>query len=263
MNTQEKDCILRVLLITIRSIPPDASEFSTADPLRRPNGLLANPDVVADVVQLLPWRPWRQKRNAAANSIATSSALNSGTAPNIHYVHWPAMAIASPAKIERFWPRAGFAFPFACPALVAILHLQPYDILVADDLECSGHVAWRLHEITGVPYVIIDGNGKQSTQPTSGSAPRKVLQAIQREAEFIVDDNTAVAAARIALFPGIRSRVITPGGQGAVAPPSIAELPQSTVPSLDAARAKKMNEALQFVEILETAVRQAGEIFPW
>ena len=258
--SQEKDCFLRVLLITLCAVPLNSSEIPAAELLRQATLLPVNPGVTAEMVQLRPWRLWRRNCHATAKTMAKSSTHNYGTALKTYHVQWPVVALADNAKSHRFWPRAGFAFPFACPSLMAIMQLQPYDILVTDDVECGGHVAWRLHEITGVPYVIINCTGQQGTQYNPGTALHKILQTIQCEAEFIVDYNTAVAEARSALIPGIRSRVISAGNTDASTLPSLMDLPPHPV---CAAAAGKINEALQFVEILEAAIRQSGEIFSW
>lgn len=148
--------------------------------------LLAGQDVGVSVVELQPFQFGRRHSLDSANAASPKSAGPDYAGLDIHCVRWPIVARGNLEKPEKFWPGAGFAFPFVCSNLVNILHLQHYDILVADELQFSGYVAWRLREITGVPYVIICSHSDVLTLQATKPTHNKLLAAIGRDAEFVL-----------------------------------------------------------------------------
>lgn len=248
MNNREKDYILRVLFITCSAAPADiqfecigSTPWIIADKLE-------NQGIKISFVKVLPYWPLRRRCREATSGITCKSMRNSLASTEIYEIHWPVLALRSASESRRFWPGAGFAFPFACSTLVAIMQSRACDILLADDLEFSGHIAWRLKEITGVPYVIKDDSSQNVTRCAQGTARHRRLGAIQRDAEFVLDFNAADMTNRTSLFPGIRSRIII--------------TPEPT-PSASIAEISKADAISRLGKILHDAVRQSTEIFAW
>lgn len=252
MNNQEKDYILRVLFISCSAAPADIHFDGHRTTPRTLADNLKNQEIKISFVTLIPYCPLQRKYRGATGGIAYKSMPNALEPPDVYEIRWPVFALRGAAKFPRFWPGAEFAFPFACSKLVTLMQSQPWDILLADDLEFSGQIAWRLHEITGVPYVIMDGStqhfARDAQSDAQNTARHRRLGAIQRDAEFILDFNSAAAAIRTSLYPDIHSRILynpepTPSG-------SVAEVANAEAIS-------------RLGQILHEAVRQSTEIFDW
>jgi|GEM_PF-5585615 hypothetical protein len=190
MDNEKKDYNLRAMFITHCPVRPKPLEIPSTGLTQHSAELLAAQDVGVTVVELQPFQfGWRHSRNSA-NAESPKLARSDYAGLDTHCVKWPVVARGNLEKPEKFWPSAGFAFPFVCSSLVDILHLQHHDILVADDFQFSGYVAWRLREITGVPYVIICSRSDVLAIQAAKPAHNKLLAAIGRDAELVLGTST-------------------------------------------------------------------------
>ena len=196
MDNEKKDYNLRAMFITLCPVRAKPLEIPSTGLTQHPAELLAGQDVGVTVVELQPFQFGRRHSLDSVNPASPKSARSDNVGLDIHCVKWPVVARGNLEKPEKFWPRAGFAFPFVCSNLVDILHLQHYDILVADELQFSGYVAWRLREITGVPYAIICGHSDVLTLQALKPIQYKLLDAIGRDAEFVLGKSTDSAKTR-------------------------------------------------------------------
>ncbi len=234
MDNEKKDDNLRAMLITLNAVRASAMEISSKAVPRHLAQQLADQNIGVSVVELRPLRIARRRWPQYGISANPESAHVNPAGMAIHCVRWPVLACGQSNSPETFWPGAGFAFPFVASTLVEILHSQHHDILIADDIPISGHVAWRLREITGVPYVIICGPSELSTVRESKPAGSKVLMAITRDAECVLGNNMDL------------------------------EKTGHDDPTVRCGLSKKMDlSGENLKELLEQAVRQSGASFDW
>ncbi len=248
MDNQKKDRNLRVLLITLCQSSADATPAAipyTLNPIAR--GLMRQ-GVEVSAIALIPWLPGREPR-AVPKAADRGDSADSQKILETHAIRWPGYARKRTAQLMHFWPGAGFAFPFIGAKLVDLVHAQKPDILLANDLEISGHVAWRLYEITGVPYVIMDNNIAHSARITRKPSALKRLHDIGVNAQYVLHQNAANTAAINAIFPGMRLQM----------------LPTSESAEIESTTAKAAGAlaAAQLVEILHAAIRQSQVPFDW
>lgn len=230
---------MRVFYITVGCSSPPSAHAETAGAPPPPATLLSRGGIPITLARLIPWWPGDCGRLVPCSSQTDAPDTVTRAAMDAHCLKWPVYPKPGARQPGDWWPGAGFAFPFVGEALVSILNARSHDILVADDLEFGGHVAWRLNEITGVPYVIICQEDHPSALDTlrvrQRASRQRLLQAIQTQAEIVVDRNTSNAAIRLSLFPGVRSRVCN----------------------------TLRDTSSELVRILQEAANHAGETFDW
>ncbi len=234
MDNKKKGYNLRVLFITLWPAQPKSDAVAPAEIAGLPPGLAAMPDVAVSVVALRPMLPW--PGNAYAVAPTTEAHLTHGghVAMATHIIRWPVWVQRGSPDKHKIWPSAGFAFPFAADRLVNILHAQICDIMIAVDMQFTGYVAYRLREITGVPYVVVQSDSAELTPKPRSSACDARLTAIARDAEFVLG-LSANAQAIARRYPGCRFRDFDHGD----------------------------SRTDKFIELLREAVRQSESPFDW
>lgn len=234
MNNKKKGYNLRVLFITLWPAQPKSDSVAPAGIAGLPPGLAAMPDVAVSVVALRPMLPWPGKAYAATNAREAHLAHGDHVTMATHIIRWPVWVRRGSPDKHKIWPSAEFAFPFAGDRLVDILHAQICDIMIAVDMQFTGYVAYRLREITGVPYVVVQSDSAELTPKPKSSACDARLTAIARDAEFVLG-LTANADAITRRYPGSRFRDFDHG---------------------DSCTDK-------FIELISEAVRQSEAPFDW
>ena len=225
---------MRAMFITLCPVRAKPLENLSIGLTQHPAELLAGGDIGVSVVELKPCQIGKRHSPDSADTASPKSARCNSADLDIHSLSWPVVARGHLKEPEKFWPGAGFAFPFVCSSLVDILHSQRCDILVADELQWSGYAAWRLREITGVPYVIICSHRDILTLQAPNLARNRVLVTIGRDAEFVLGTSTDSAKTK-QHDPAMRFVFIE---------------------NRDLSRDK-------LKELLEEAVRQSSESFDW
>ena len=234
MDNKKKGYNLRALFITLCPAQVESEPLSPAGIKALPHLVAAMPNVAVSVAALRPMLSWSEKSRATANNQETKPAHADPVNVTTHIIRWPVLALRSSQHIEKLWPGAGFAFPFVGDRLVNILHTLPFDIMIALDLQFAGYVAYRLREITGVPYVLVQGDSGELTQPRQSPARQAVLTAIARDAEFVLGHRSNAKAATLR-YPGSRFR--------------------------DFDHSDSSGD--KFIVLLQEALRQSGESFDW
>lgn len=234
MDNKKKGYNLRVLFITLCPARPKSNSVPPVGIAALPRGLAAMPDVAVSVVALRPMLPWTGKAHAVGNTREAHAAHGDHVTMATHIIRWPVLVRRGSKDNHKLWPGAGFAFPFVGERLVNILHAQPFDIMIAVDTQFTGYVAYRLREITGVPYVIVQGTSVELTPKRQSPVREAILTALACDAEFVLGPGSNAEAFTLR-FPGSRFR------------------------DFDAMD----STGDQFIVLLQEAVRQSRESFDW
>ena len=234
MDNKKKGYNLRALFITLCSAQSEPHSVASAEIAALTRTVAAMQDVAVSVAALRPLLPWKGKSHAFANNEKADSAHADKADIAMHIIRWPVFARRGLQHGRKLWPGAGFAFPFVASRLVNILHAQPFDIMIACDMQFSGYVAYRLREIIGVPYVIVQSDSAELTQKRQSPRLEARLTAIVRDAEFVLRGGSDAEATTLR-YPGIRFR----------------DFDQTD------------SSGSKFMELLREAARQSGESFDW
>jgi hypothetical protein len=241
---------VRVLLIALCRSYKDVRPAALSSEMQSISHVLMRQGVEVSGIALIPW--WMSKRCLSAD-LNTEHGLSTDSriTLDLHAIRLPGLARsdATAAQQTHLWPGAGFAFPFIGNALVDFVHAKKPDIFMATDLEISGHIAWRLHEITGVPYVVMATNLAKVVRRAGKPAIGKRLQDIGMGAQCVLHGNEVDIAAIATRLPGMRLH-----------PLSKHDAADTTSTALNAP-APCTGEPL--VAILQTAIRRATEPFDW
>ena len=234
MDNKEKGYNLRVLFITLGPARPKSNSVPPVGLAALPRMLAAWQDTAVSVAALRPMLGWSSKTHAVADDTKANSAQGDHANLATYIMRWPVLERHGGPQGNKLWPGAAFAFPFVVERLVNILHAQPFDIMIAVDTQFTGYVAYRLREITGVPYVIVQGTSVELTPKRQSTTREAILTALACDAEFVLGPSSN-AEAFMLRFPGSRFR------------------------DFDA-----MNSTGdKFIVLLQEAVRQSRESFDW
>ncbi len=234
MDNKKKGYNLRALFITLCPAQLEPPSVAAAGITALARAVAAMQDVAVSVAALRPMLPWKGESHAFANNENADSAHADKADIATRIIRWPVVARRGLQHGNMLWPGAGFAFPFVASRLVNILHAELFDIMIATDRQFSGYVAYRLREITGVPYVIVQSDSAELTQKRQSPRLEARLTVIMRDAEFVLRGGSDAEATTLR-YPGIRFR----------------DFDQT-----DSSGGK-------FMELLREAVRQSQESFDW
>ncbi len=187
---------MRAMFITLRPIAASAAEATFTTPAQQAALRLAEHGVDVHVVELRAIQPRQRRALRLAGPATQSSAISDDSALVTHALRWPVLSRGHRQATEAFWPGAGFAFPFICSTLVDMLHAHGSDILLAEDMLFTGYVAWRLREITGIPYVIACGQNDMAALENPKTAQHALREAIGRDAQCIIGRRVSSAQPR-------------------------------------------------------------------
>ena len=234
MDNKKKGYNLRALFITLCLAQPEPHSVEPAVITALARVAATRQDIAVSVAALQPLLPWNGQSHAFTNNEQLDSADADKAAIVTHILRWPVVARRGLLQVNKIWPGAGFAFPFIASQLVNILHATPFDIMIASDIQSTGFVACRLHEIVGVPYVIIASNSTALTKKRQSPGQKARLTAILRDAEFVLRSSSDAKTTGLQ-YPGIRFRDFdfTDSSEG------------------------------KFLELLREAAQQSQESFDW
>lgn len=187
---------MRAIFITLRPVAASAVKVAFTTPAQQAALRLAAQGVDVRVVELQAIQP-RQRRARFTGPTTQSSVVSNDSAMVTHALLWPVISRGHREATEAFWPGAGFAFPFICSKLVDMLHAHDSHILLAEDMLFTGYVAWRLREITGVPYVIACGQNDMAALENPKTAQHALRAAIGRDAQCVIGRRVNSAQPRL------------------------------------------------------------------
>lgn len=234
MDNKEKGYNLRVLFITLCPARPKSNSFPSVGMAALPRTLAAWRDTAVSVAALRPVLGWSSQTHAVANYRQENSTQGDRANVATYIMRWPVLERHGGPQGSKLWPGAGFAFPFVGRRLVNILHTQPFDMMIAVDTQFTGYVAYRLREITGVPYVMVQGTSVELTPKRQNPTREAILTALACDAEFVLGPRSNAEAFTLR-FPGSRFRDFD---------------------AMDSSGDK-------FIALLQEAVRQSRESFDW
>jgi glycosyltransferase involved in cell wall biosynthesis len=109
------------------------------------------------------------------------------------------------------WPQARFSFAFVRRSLLGHIKSFKPDVIYAHHTWVSGYVAYRIKEITGIPYVITDHALDEIGDCACFPKRRSFFREVQVGAAAMVDVSNRMQHIRRGIFPEVASVVVHNG----------------------------------------------------
>lgn len=165
------------------------------------------------VIRFSPWFPSRLRKISRIRRVADGPSIYNWDGLEVHYYRWPFYQIGWLRRQWHAnpWPQARLSFTFVHTQLLrTIVDFSP-DVIYAHHTCASGYVAFRLHQLTAIPYIITDHSFDEIGDCANLPARYNFFQTIQAKAACMVDVSNRMQEIRRSLFPEIKSVVVHNG----------------------------------------------------
>ncbi|MGC8541420.1 MAG: glycosyltransferase [Phycisphaerae bacterium] len=165
------------------------------------------------VIRLTPWFPPGIRKLAPVRGVADTPKKHLWGNVELQYFRWPfytAGALKHQAH-RNPWPQLQFACAFARQGLLKIVREFEPDVIYAHHTAVSGYVAYRLHQLTGSPYVVTDHDLDEIADCDNLPARKRLFEAVQQSAAQMCDVSKRMTAVRSRVFPGNKSQAVYNG----------------------------------------------------
>ena len=165
------------------------------------------------VVRLTPWFPPFVRNFGRIRRVADAPASCKWGDLQVQYLRWPFYQFGRLRRqsYENPWPQAGLSFGCIRSRLLREIDRFHPDVIYAHHTWVSGYVAYRLHRITGIPYVITDHDFDEIGDCARFPQRRSFFQEVQGGAAAMVDVSNRMRDIRRSVFPEIKSVVVHNG----------------------------------------------------
>lgn len=165
------------------------------------------------VIRFTPWFPAVIRNHRSIRRVADAPATHKWGDLGVKYLRWPLYQAGWPRRqsYENPWAQAKLSFGFVrAPLLREINSFRP-DVIYAHHTWVSGYVAYRLHKLTGLPYVITDHDFDEIENCERFPRRKEFFQTVQSSAWCMVDVSKRMQEIRRRIFPEINSLVVYNG----------------------------------------------------
>ena len=110
------------------------------------------------VIRFTPWFPTVLRGHRRIRRVADAPATHKWGDLGVKYFRWPLYQAGRLRRqsYENPWAQAKLSFAFVRAALLREIKNFHPDVIYAHHTWVSGYAAYRLHQLTGIPYVITD-----------------------------------------------------------------------------------------------------------
>jgi glycosyltransferase involved in cell wall biosynthesis len=131
----------------------------------------------------------------------------------VQYLKWPLYPAGLPKWQSNAnpWLQAEISYAFVQRSLMRQVESFNPEVIYAHHTWVSGYVAFRLNQLTGIPYVITDHAVREIEDCARFRARRRFFREVQEHAARMVDVAQPMQRVRSSIFPEIRSVVIHNG----------------------------------------------------
>ncbi len=165
------------------------------------------------VIRFTPWFPHVVRNFSRIRRVAAAPQSYKWGDLGVKYLRWPLYQAGwlRRQSYENPWAQAEISFAFVrAPLLREINSFRP-DIIYAHHTWVSGYVAYRLHKLTGIPYVVTDHDFDEIGDCERFPHRKEFFQTVQPNASCMVDVSKRMQEIRRRIFPEINSRVVYNG----------------------------------------------------
>lgn len=164
-------------------------------------------------VRFTPWFPAAIRNHSKIRRVADAPATHTWGNLQVKYARWPLYQAGwlRRQSYENPWPQAKLSFSFVRASLLREIRSFRPDVIYAHHTWVSGYTAYRLHTLTGIPYVITDHDFDEIGDCERFLHRRKFFQAVQAGASCLVDVSKRMQGIRRRIFPEINSVVVHNG----------------------------------------------------
>lgn len=165
------------------------------------------------VVRFTPWFPTVIRNHRRIRRVADAPATHKWGDLEAKYFRWPLYQAGWPRRqaYQNPWLQAKLSFAFVRSALLREIEESHPEVIYAHHTEVSGYVAYRLHQLTGIPYVITDHSLPEIEDCDRLPNRRGFFGEVQANASCMVDISKRMQGIRHSIFPDVNSVLVHNG----------------------------------------------------
>lgn len=165
------------------------------------------------VIRFTPWFPPGLRSLPSIQRVADCPQAYRYDNVNVHYIRWPLYQVGwfKRQSFRNPWPQAILTYEFVARSLFHEIKEFKPDIIYAHHTWISGCVAFRLHHIMGLPYVITDHSLSEIGDCDHLPLRHNFFLVAQSQAAYMIDVSNRMQEIRRSVFPDIKSVVVHNG----------------------------------------------------
>lgn len=173
------------------------------------------------VIRLTPWFPPGIRKLGPVRSVADTPKRHLWGNVELEYLRWPfyAKGVLKRQAHRNPWPQLRLAFALAKHSLLNIVSQFQPEAIYAHHTAVSGYVAYRLHQLTGTPYIVTDHDYDEIADCANLPDRKRLFEAVQRSAAHVCDVSKRMSAIRSSVFRNIASQAVYNGADPLPAAP--------------------------------------------
>lgn len=165
------------------------------------------------VVRLSPWFPPGISKLGRIRRVADVPASYKWGDLEVQYLRWPLYQAGRVRRQSYVNPWLQAKLSFACIRSRLLHEIGSFhpDVIYAHHTWVSGYVAYRLHQLTSIPYIITDHDFDEIGDCKDLPKRKAFFQDVQSSASCLVDVSKRMQEIRHRIFPEINSLVVYNG----------------------------------------------------
>ena len=202
---------MRVMMLT-HTFPSPANPTFGVWALRQAVAL-ARAGVDLRVIRFTPWFPPGVRTLPWFRRVAECPRSHRFEGIEVQYLKWPLYPAGLPKWQSNAnpWLQAEISYAFVQRSLMRQVEALKPEVIYAHHTWVSGYVAFRLNQLTGIPYVITDHAVREIGDCARFRARRRFFQEVQEHAARMVDVAQPMQKIRRSIFHDVESVVIHNG----------------------------------------------------